>query len=43
MRKVRAAICRKKAEAAINRSEEIEIWGDRNLTRSFITVDEAVD
>jgi GDP-D-mannose 3',5'-epimerase len=41
--KAPAAICRKIAEALINRSEEIEIWGDGNQTRSFTFVDDAVE
>jgi len=39
--KAPAAICRKIAK--LNESNEIEIWGDGNQTRSFLYVDECVE
>lgn len=41
--KVPAAICRKVAEAKINKLNEIEVWGDGNQTRSFMYVDDCID
>ncbi len=41
--KAPAAICRKVAECVVTGSEEIEIWGDGNQTRSFMYVDDCVD
>ncbi len=40
--KAPAAICRKVAEAALNGSGEIEIWGDGKQTRSFMYIDDCV-
>lgn len=40
--KAPAAICRKVAEAVLSGSNEIEIWGDGEQTRSFTFVDDAV-
>ena len=41
--KVPAAICRKVAEAIIDGSGEIEIWGDGSNTRSFTYVDDCIE
>ena len=41
--KAPAAICRKVATAVINKSKEIEIWGDGEQTRSFMYIDDCVD
>jgi nucleoside-diphosphate-sugar epimerase len=41
--KAPAAICRKVIEAKLSRSNEIEIWGDGNQTRSFTYIDDCVD
>jgi GDP-D-mannose 3',5'-epimerase len=38
-----AALCRKVAEAVLNGSDEIEIWGDGKQTRTFTYVTDAVD
>ena len=38
--KAPAAICRKVLEAKLSRSNEIEIWGDGNQTRSFMYIDD---
>jgi nucleoside-diphosphate-sugar epimerase len=40
--KAPAAICRKVAEAALNESGRIEIWGDGEQTRSFMYIDDCV-
>lgn len=40
--KAPAAICRKVAHAKISGSNEIEIWGDGNQTRSFMYIDDCV-
>lgn len=40
--KAPAAICRKVAEAKIHGTNEIEIWGDGEQTRSFTFIDDAV-
>ena len=40
--KAPAAICRKIAHAKISGSNEIEIWGDGNQTRSFMYIDDCV-
>jgi nucleoside-diphosphate-sugar epimerase len=40
--KAPAAICRKVIEAKKNRSNEIEIWGDGNQTRSFMHIDDCI-
>jgi nucleoside-diphosphate-sugar epimerase len=40
--KAPAAICRKIAQAKISGSNEIEIWGDGNQTRSFMYIDDCV-
>ena len=40
--KAPAAICRKIAEAVLSRSQEIEIWGDGEQTRSFMFVDDCI-
>ena len=37
-----AAICRKIANAKINGSNEIEIWGDGEQTRSFMYIDDCL-
>jgi GDP-D-mannose 3', 5'-epimerase len=41
--KAPAAIARKVAEAVLTGSDEIEIWGDGNQTRSFTYVDDCVE
>jgi GDP-D-mannose 3',5'-epimerase len=41
--KAPAAICRKVIEARLNGSNEIEIWGDGEQTRSFTYIDDAID
>ena len=40
--KAPAAICRKVAQAVISGSNEIEIWGDGEQTRSFTNIDDCV-
>ena len=40
--KAPAAVCRKVAEAVINGSREIQIWGDGEQTRSFTYIDDTV-
>ena len=40
--KAPAAICRKVAEAKLARSDEIEIWGDGEQTRSFMYIDDCL-
>jgi nucleoside-diphosphate-sugar epimerase len=40
--KAPAAICRKIAQAKISGSNQIEIWGDGNQTRSFMYIDDCV-
>lgn len=41
--KAPAAICRKVAEAKLDGSETIEVWGDGQATRSFLYVDDWVE
>lgn len=41
--KAPAAICRKVIEAALSGSNEIEIWGDGEQTRSFMYIDDCVE
>jgi GDP-D-mannose 3',5'-epimerase len=41
--KAPAAICRKVAEAKLSGSDEIEIWGDGEQTRSFMYIDDCLD
>lgn len=41
--KAPAAICRKVVEAQLSGSNEIEIWGDGEQTRSFTYIDDCVD
>lgn len=40
--KAPAAICRKVIEAKLSGSDEIEIWGDGNQTRSFMYIDDCL-
>ncbi|HWF50664.1 MAG TPA: GDP-mannose 4,6-dehydratase, partial [Solirubrobacteraceae bacterium] len=40
--KAPAAICRKVAEAALNRSEWIELWGDGSQVRTFTYIDDCL-
>jgi len=40
--KAPAAICRKVAQAVISGSDDIEIWGDGEQTRSFMYIDDCV-
>jgi len=40
--KVPAAICRKVAQAKLNRTREIEIWGSGEQTRSFTYIDDCI-
>jgi GDP-D-mannose 3', 5'-epimerase len=41
--KAPAAVCRKVIEARLNGSNEIEIWGDGEQTRSFTYIEDAID
>ena len=41
--KAPAAICRKIADAVINKKKEIEIWGDGEQTRTFLFVDDCIE
>ena len=41
--KAPAAICRKVIEAQLNKTGEIEIWGDGEQTRSFMYIDDCVE
>ena len=41
--KAPAAICRKVAQAKLGGTDEIEIWGDGEQTRSFLYVDECIE
>ena len=41
--KAPAAICRKVAQAKLSGSDEIEIWGDGEQTRSFTYIDDTID
>jgi nucleoside-diphosphate-sugar epimerase len=38
-----AALCRKVANAKINKTEEIEVWGDGKQTRSYLYIDDCVE
>lgn len=40
--KAPAAVCRKVIEAKLNNTDEIEIWGDGNQTRSFMYIDDCL-
>jgi nucleoside-diphosphate-sugar epimerase len=40
--KAPAAICRKVAEAKLSGTEQIEIWGDGQQTRSFMYIDDCI-
>ena len=40
--KAPAAICRKVAECVLDGTDEIEIWGDGNQTRSFMYIDDCL-
>ena len=40
--KAPAAMCRKVAEAKLNGTKEIEIWGDGEQTRSFMYIDDCI-
>jgi GDP-D-mannose 3',5'-epimerase len=41
--KAPAAICRKVAHAVLHESNDIEIWGDGEQTRSFMYIDDCLD
>jgi GDP-D-mannose 3',5'-epimerase len=41
--KAPAAICRKVISAVLNKTNEIEIWGDGEQTRSFMYIDDCVE
>lgn len=41
--KAPAAVCRKVAQAVIDGTKEIEIWGDGEQTRSFMYIDDCID
>lgn len=41
--KAPAAMCRKVIETLYNKTNEIEIWGDGEQTRSFLYIDDAVE
>lgn len=38
-----AALCRKVAQAKINKKKEIEVWGDGEQTRSYLFIDDCVE
>ncbi len=38
-----AALCRKIGQAKIDKTKEIEVWGDGNQTRSFLFIEDCVD
>src|SRR3712207_9582941 len=40
--KAPAAICRKVIQAKLDGTNEIEVWGDGNQTRSFMYIDDCV-
>ena len=40
--KAPAALCRKIAQAKINKLKEIEVWGDGEQTRSFMYIDDCI-
>ena len=40
--KAPAAICRKIINAKLNNEQEIEVWGDGNQTRSFMSIDDCI-
>ena len=41
--KAPAAICRKVIDAKINNKKEIDVWGDRKQTRTFLFIDDCLD
>lgn len=41
--KAPAAICRKVIESQLNNTQEIEIWGDGQQTRSFMYIDDCIE
>ena len=41
--KAPAAICRKIAEAKLNKKNIIDVWGDGNQTRSFMYIDDCIE
>lgn len=41
--KAPAALCRKIAEAKLNNTKEIEVWGDGEQTRSFLFIDDCIE
>ena len=41
--KAPAAICRKIAEAKLNKRNTIDVWGDGNQTRSFMYIDDCIE
>jgi dTDP-D-glucose 4,6-dehydratase len=41
--KAPAALCRKVLEAKVNQTNEIEVWGDGNQTRSFLYINDCID
>jgi len=41
--KAPAAICRKVAQAVIGNTNEIEVWGDGEQTRSFMYIDDCIE
>ena len=41
--KAPAAVCRKVIQAQLSKSNEIEIWGDGEQTRSFTFIDDCID
>ncbi len=41
--KAPAALCRKICLAKINKSKEIDVWGDGEQTRSFMFIDDCID
>ena len=42
-RKAPAAICRKIANAKLNKKNLIDVWGDGNQTRSFMYIDDCIE
>ena len=41
--KAPAAICRKIANAKLNKKNLIDVWGDGNQTRSFMYIDDCIE
>ena len=41
--KAPAALCRKVIESKINKTSEVDVWGDGNQTRSFLYIDDCIE